>query len=97
MITSGKHDPSLAQELEEERTPLIEEAGKRGPSQAQDERTHAHANQEGCPLTREIRVRTRQGHDERNAGAHALPGLVVKGNESAHTRKRILIYRESKV
>ena len=54
LITSGKSDPGLAQEPEKERTRLIEEAGKRGPSQAQDERTHAHANQEGCPLTREI-------------------------------------------
>ena len=31
LITSGKSDPALTQELEKERTRLIEEAGKRGP------------------------------------------------------------------
>ena len=54
LITSGKSDPRLAQELEKEHTRLIEKAGKRGPSQAQDEWPHAHTRQEWCPLTQEV-------------------------------------------
>ena len=54
LITSGKSDPGLAQELEKERTRLSEEAGKRGPRKPKTNSRNTHTRQEWCPLTREV-------------------------------------------
>ena len=98
MTTSGKHDPSLAQELEEERARLIEEAGKRGPRKPKTNGRTLTPIKKGARSHGKSEYARGKDMTERNAGAHALPGLVVKRNERAHTHANAYyIYRESKV
>ena len=90
MITSGKHDPSLAQELEEERTRLIEEAGKRGPRKPKTNGRTLTPVKNGARSHGKSEYARGQDMMKMNVGAHALPDLVVRQNKRAHTRKRIL-------
>ena len=77
LITSGKSDPGLAQELEKERARLSAEAGKRGPRKPKTNRRtltptkgdRSHGKSEYVHGKAMIK---------KKAGAHALPGLVVR-------------------
>ena len=77
LITSGKSDPELTQELEAERTRPVEEAEKRGPRKPKTNGRTLAPTKGACSHGKSEYARGK-AMMKKNAGAHALPGLVVR-------------------
>ena len=77
LITSGKSDPELTQELEAERARPVEEAEKRGPRKPKTNGRTLAPTKGACSHGKSEYARGK-AMMKKNAGAHALQGLVVR-------------------
>ena len=78
LITSGKSDPGLAQELEKERARPVEEAGKRSPRKPKTNGRALTPDKNGARSHGKSEYARGKAMIQKNAGAHTLPGLVVR-------------------
>ena len=84
-MTSRKNDPSLAQELEKERTRPLEEAERRGPRKPKTNGRTLTPVKNGARSHGKSEYARGVAMMKKNAGAHTLPGLVVRRNKHTHT------------